>query len=175
MFSSDGTDNFVKRLDRRDDLARLIVLDTWIRNCDRCHRAFDGVIDYNRDNLLFESLGNQAYRLAPIDHSHCIIDVGFEDAELQDATRIRDENVYGFFPEFAPYIEPDSVAVAVQAMLSVDRPALTEIVNSVPEEWELGERERVSLVDFLEKRAQFLADTLPMKLVDRPLLRNFTP
>ncbi|WP_146770248.1 HipA family kinase [Mesorhizobium hawassense] len=170
---SDGTDEFVKRLDDPNDLARLIVFDTWIRNGDRCFPTeAEGVYNLNRDNLLFETLGDRLYRLAPIDHSHCIVDVQFDTAELRDQALIRDENVYGFFPEFRPYISAGAVAEAVQAMLSINRAALDEIVNSVPPEWGLGAQERLDLASFFEQRADFLAQSLPMKLVEQPMLRN---
>lgn len=122
---SDGTDEFIKRMEHHGDLARLIVFDTWIRNCDRCFPADGGhAYNYNRDNLLFETLGDRRYRLAPIDHSHCIVDIDFVAAELTDEAKICDENVYGFFPEFQPYIDADAVAGAVYAMQSplIDQP-----------------------------------------------------
>lgn len=170
---SDGTDEFVRRLDDANDLARLIVFDSWIRNADRCFPTeAQDVYNLNRDNLLFETLGDRLYRLAPIDHSHCIVDVQFDTAELTDLALIRDENVYGFFPEFRPYISAGAVAEAVQAMLSINRAALDEIVNSVPPEWGLEAQERLDLVSFFEQRADFLAQTLPMKLVEQPMLRN---
>lgn len=173
---SDGTDEFVRRLDDPNDLARLIVFDTWIRNADRCFPTeAEGVYNFNRDNLLFETLGDRLYRLAPIDHSHCIVNVQFDSAELTDQALIRDEIVYGFFPEFRPYISAGAVAGAVQAMQSINRAALDEIVNSVPPEWGLGGQERLDLVNFFEQRAEFLAQTLPIKLVEQPMLGNIVP
>jgi hypothetical protein len=47
----DGTDGYLKRLSKPEDVAKIIIFDTWIRNADR----YNSQDDKNYDNLLFVS------------------------------------------------------------------------------------------------------------------------
>ena len=38
--------------------------------------------------MLYETLGNRRYRLAPIDHSHRVVDVDFSSDELTDEAKV---------------------------------------------------------------------------------------
>lgn len=160
----DGTDTFLKRLRRRGDVAKLIVFDTWVRNCDR-HGSYGS----NSDNLLYVRNGGQ-YDLVPIDHSHCLIDTDCDtDLPARDGICL-DENVYGFFPEFSSFVGSAQVADAVAKLDSLDQRFVEECVNSVPTEWGLLPAHRAPLVNLICCRAKFVVNTIAAKLIEEPEL-----
>lgn len=163
---SDGTDVFLSRLDRPEDLAKLVVFDTWVRNVDRWAPIGHG--DINRDNLLFGPVGRGAFRAYPIDHASCFVSGTFE--ELDTEGPLIDEEVYGLFPEFHPYLTPNLVAAAVETMLAVTADNVREIVNSVPAQWGMTAHVRSQLCDLITQRAHRVAEFVPPLLVDEPMM-----
>lgn len=130
---SDGTLELVSRLANSDDLALLVMLDTWIRNLDRCPPA-----DYldptpRRDNLCFSPDGRKL-KLMVIDHSHCFVEEQLE-LGLEEAGFVEDDRIYGYFPEFEQYISESSLRKAAQAVTAIDAATVAEIVASVPQAW----------------------------------------
>lgn len=162
----DGGDIFLSRLRKKGDVARLVIFDTWIRNFDRYQ-----IDSENSDNLLYvkAAFGRQ-YNLVPIDHSHCFIDADEVDFPTSPAlnTTTHDPNVYGNFPEFAPYIHRSDVLLALRQLATINRGSVEEIVNSVPQQWGLGMQAASSLVNFVCERAEFVVNSISPKLVDDP-------
>jgi hypothetical protein len=163
---SDGTDVFLSRLDRPEDLAKLVIFDTWVRNVDRW--APDGHGEPNRDNLLFGAVGRGVYRAYPIDHASCFVVGTFEELDAEGP--LVDEEVYGLFPEFRPYLTPNLVASAVETMLAITANDVREIVNSVPAQWGMTAHVRGKLCDLITQRAHRVADFAPPLLVDQPMM-----
>ena len=130
---SDGSNLLVSKLADCDEIATLVMFDTWIRNLDRCPPA-----DYldpspRRDNLCFTPSG-QKLKLMVIDQSHCFVEGQLEDG-LVGSEFVNDNRVYGLFPEFVQYITEAAVRRAAAAIASVDAATIAEIVNSVPKGW----------------------------------------
>ena len=163
---SDGTDAVLKRLENPGDLAKLVVFDTWVRNVDRWAPEEQG--PPNRDNLLFGPIGKRKFRAYPIDHASCFV-VGTFD-ELDSPDLLVEEELYGLFPEFRPYLTPQSVGAAVDLMLSVQPATVREIVNSVPAQWGLTRPLRDKLCDLIVGRAQRVASFAPAMLVAEPMM-----
>lgn len=131
--TSDGSDQLVARLVNPDEIATLLMFDTWIRNLDRCPPP-----DYidpapRRDNLCFAPLG-QKLRLMVIDHSHCFVEGQLED-EMIGPQYVHDNGIYGLFPEFQQYINEPALQKAAALTASVETASIAEIVNSVPQAW----------------------------------------
>ncbi|MEF2549728.1 HipA family kinase [Aurantimonas sp. E1-2-R+4] len=145
----DGTDNLIKKLSRPDDVSRLVIFDTWIRNVDRFDNAGS-----NSDNLLFAPI-KRRYELTPIDHTHCFTDdiSGFE-VGIARVEWIEDPNVYGLFPEFEPHITALAVDNVLNDLSSLTRVKVEEIVASVPALWGLGPGMSRSLLNFVERRCR---------------------
>ncbi|WP_397581182.1 HipA family kinase [Sphingorhabdus sp.] len=131
--TSDGTNLLVSKLANSDEIALLVMFDTWIRNLDRCPPP-----DYmdptpRRDNLCFAPIG-QKLKLMVIDQSHCFVEGQLEDG-LGGSEFVNDNRIYGLFPEFVQYIREASLRRAAAAIESVDAVTIAEIVNSVPMAW----------------------------------------
>lgn len=160
----DGSDIFLRRLTDKQDVARLIVFDTWIRNLDRYGNG-----DVNSDNLLYGTAQKgRSYDLVPIDHSHCLAEISLD--ELTDEDVVNDPNIYGFFPEFSDFVTPSSVAVAVNDLSQLSADFVAQCVNSIPPQWGVAQSDAQNLADFICRRANFVVESIAIKLVDNPMM-----
>jgi hypothetical protein len=160
-----GGDVFLKRLVNPDDVSKLVVFDTWIRNPDRCPP--EGLPN-NRDNLFFTPIGRK-FDLVALDHSHCFVETTLAD-ELGQSHLLADESVYGFFPEFRPYIDTSAVRRAARRLLEIDMGTVKEIVGSVPPQWGVTAGSRDAWAKLICDRAERVAKFLPAKLGCEPEL-----
>jgi hypothetical protein len=159
--TSDGGDVFLSKLSNPEDVSKIIIFDTWIRNADRCPPD-PGNIPFNRDNLFFTPEGRK-FHLVAFDHSHCFVETTLED-ELGGAHLVEDEQIYGRFPEFAPYITADAVGAAVARLGQMTPATAKEIVDSVPAKWAVSIGTRAAWCDLICERAQRVAKYAPGKL-----------
>lgn len=162
----DGTDTFLSRLRKPDDVAKLVVFDTWIRNWDRYHNG-----DSNSENLLYVKASKLKYDIVPIDHSNCFIGAQAEfPVTPSPADWVEDPGVYGKFPEFDDYLTAKTVTHALNLLSTLDRIFVVDVVNSAPIEWGLTAGAKGSLVNFICDRATYVVNTLGARLIDEPEL-----
>lgn len=160
----DGTDTFLSKLHDPDDVARLVIFDTWVHNWDRC-----GLGDVNLENLLVvRRAGGRAYDLVPIDHAWAF-DGEFPSRPPTDDV-IEDATVYGNFPAFESYIDFRSVTRVLDRLSRLDRRFVEEVVNSVPPQCGLANLAASSLTELICRRAAFVVNTIADRLVDNPPL-----
>jgi hypothetical protein len=165
--TGDGADVLLRKLNTHADVCRLVIFDTWIRNSDRCS-SFDGEQIISRDNLFFSPRDGKL-DLVALDHSHCWVETTLED-ELGDPRLASDETVYGYFPEFEPYMNSQAVAAAVNRLRQLDIEFAREVVNSIPAQWGPNPGCRQLWSDLIFERAQKVAAFIPLKLVGSPEL-----
>ncbi|TGT35715.1 HipA family kinase [Mesorhizobium sp. M8A.F.Ca.ET.165.01.1.1] len=158
----DGSNTFLDKLTDVGDVARLVVFDTWIKNSDRFHMG-----QAKSDNLLFVPIGRQKFDLVPIDHTHCFVEIEF-DGNPPTMAEICDPTVYGRFPEFDPYLTGKGVRSAIHHLASLDPNFVAEVVNSVPQEWDLDYQARQSLSELICRRAEYVVQTIEARLVAQP-------
>jgi len=164
----DGTDGFLRRLSNPDNVATLVLFDTWIRNADRCPPSNALDPEPRRDNLFFRTKG-RTYELIAIDHTHCFVEGDLED-EIASPDLIHDPRTYGLFPEFQGFITERAVRSAAARLRGIDVGVAREIVESVPREWGPSSAARDVWVDVIVQRGSFVAATLPDRLVDQMAL-----
>ncbi|WP_456745035.1 HipA family kinase [Bradyrhizobium sp. USDA 4354] len=155
----------LSRLTNPDDVSRLVVFDTWVRNGDRCAPAESGYPP-NYDNLFFTRLGSR-FQLTALDHSHAFVENGLEGS-LSDPYVLADEGIYGYFPEFAGLIKFSAVSAAVDRLNQVTPAMANEIVASIPAEWQISDGAKASWANVIIVRAQKVAGYLPAKLLNDP-------
>lgn len=165
-------------LSNPEDLARLVVFDTWLRNHDRQPPA--GMVwKANRDNVFLsrERAPKGQFNLKAIDHSHCFDPATELSPRLARIDCIQDERLYGLFPEFLPWLRPEagpafsqqtSARDALDRLRRVNRRELADIIDGVPREWEVDAGTRTALAQFLAQRALFLSDRLFDALFPQP-------
>lgn len=145
---------------RPADAARLVVLDTWIRNCDR-YRPLPQ-LRVNRDNVFLANRagGPAGLVLVAMDHSHSFTCGAPLSPRIGNLDSVRDRTVFGLFPEFEQFVERDAIAAAA-VQLAEMRPGIAdEMIAHVPREWEVEPAVRESWGTFIVDRARFLADNI---------------
>jgi hypothetical protein len=95
----------LKRLENPEDITRMVVFDNWVRNRDR-HPPASMEWKPNPANVyLADTERPERYRLYAIDHSQCFDWGRALTTHLSDIDKIRDDGVYGLFPEFTPFVD----------------------------------------------------------------------
>jgi len=156
-----GGTNSLRAIENPDDITRLVIFDTWTLNADRFPP--EGVDrDAHRDNVVLagEGAAPGKRRLFAIDHSHCF--AGGRDLSPRLATidQIRDERVYGVFPEFRPLLRMDVADGAAARLDGVTSAIIAPLIARIPSEWEVSDNARQALADLICRRARFLAENI---------------
>ncbi len=146
------TDAVLKRLMNRQDLGKIIIFDTWIRNFDRWFNEVE-----NPDNVMFRPVSRNRYVLMPFDHSDCFSEMAL-DGSIDSELVIRDQRIYGFFPAFRPYVTQESVGSGLERLRTFNQVTAKLIVDSVPQAWGLTTSERKAWVNMIYKRAKYVAE-----------------
>ena len=149
------------RVENQQDMVRLVVFDTWVRNRDRHHPDY-AIRKPNRDNVFLSSQGTEEgrYRLLAIDHTHCFGDGNALSSRLARIDAVQDTKIYGLFPEFAPYFNMDTLLICVADLGALTRQQVEQVIQNIPVDWEVDQAARDALVRFLMERAQFVAGTI---------------
>lgn len=155
-----GSVEELRDLENQTDITRLMVFDTWVRNCDR--HPPDG--SERKPNYANVYLGDTERpgrsRLYAIDHTHCF-DCGRDFSErLSDIAKVKDEATYGRFPGFVPYIDLGELHWCMSLLRSVSRDMVDEVIAQIPPEWRVDSRAGAALADQICRRAGFMADRI---------------
>ncbi len=160
-----GAKSLYQRLTRPGDIAKIVFLDSWIRNEDRFPPEGSFATSGNLDNLFFTPAGRK-FDLVALDHSHCFTlgdlceDIG--TPEVRDDTR-----VHGLFEEFGLFLTEAHVLSAAAAVRGVSMQQIEDIINLLPEEWGIGRACRKRWADVIGHRARLVAQALTDELVNQ--------
>lgn len=156
-----GTLEYVENL---YDIPRIVVFDTWVRNCDRyCPTDTpNGKPRINVDNVFLsvEGATQGKFILKPIDHGH-IFSCGKQlTPKLSNISNVQERKLYGLFPEFRKYVTIESLHAIVDELADI-RPTLWEdLLHDLPDAWHITDEIRAAINSFLIDRAQFLSNNL---------------
>jgi hypothetical protein len=162
-----GSGQELDKLINPDDLTRLVLLDTWILNIDRHPRRppddSRGGRRPNYDNVLLEDVihGRKLRsRLLAMDFTHAFAMRQGELRRRYDIGLVKNEGVYGLFPQFEPFIGEGAAAKACMDLREIVRaPArIDEVLGTIPKEWGADDGIRLALRSFLLERAAYLVD-----------------
>lgn len=150
-----GSATELRMLENPSDVSRLVVLDTWLRNCDR-HPADLAARKPNYANVYLADTDKATRsRLIAIDHTHCF-DCGRDFSErLAHIHQVRDERTFGLFPAFAGFVTADQLLWCAAMLKSLTHETVEGFIASVPQEWEVDARARSALAAFVHGRAGF--------------------
>jgi hypothetical protein len=97
-----GGEKSLRQIENVEDMARAIVFDTWVRNCDRYAPGMgkDGAPRMNADNLFLSADGasGEKFILKVIDHGHIFTCGKPLTPKLANIEMIKEERLYGCFP-----------------------------------------------------------------------------
>jgi hypothetical protein len=155
-----GSEAELRTVENTSDITRLVVFDTWLRNCDR-HPPDLSTRKPNYANLyLADTERSGRTRLVAIDHTHCF-DCGRDFSErLSHIERIKDERTYGLFPAFKAFISASELLWCKAMLRALERTAVAGIVASIPTEWQVAPAAADALVAQVYGRAGFIADRI---------------
>ena len=155
-----GSVDELRELENETDITRLMVFDTWVRNCDR-HPPDLNARNPNYANVY---LGNtdrtDRSRLYAIDHTHCF-DCGRDFTErLSDIGKVKDQATYGLFPAFVPFIDDGELHWCMSLLRSLTREMVDGMVSQIPGEWQVDAGAGSALASQIHGRAGFIADRI---------------
>lgn len=174
----DGTPSQLRRVANPDCIGRLVVFDTWTRNCDRHSFRQDEPFSKPRCNLdnVFLKTDKRGTNLTLIamDHTHCFTCGGEIKPALSHIDSVKDERVFGLFPAFQKVLGESrkSIRDAVEHLREVTPSVIHDVVNDVPMEWSLSPVARESLGTFLLSRAAYVAETIENRIWPQRRLLN---
>jgi hypothetical protein len=153
-----GTAEELEAVENRDDLSRLVVFDTWLRNCDR-YPADPTARKPNYDNVFLSEkhASPGRFRVVAIDHGHAFTCGRDITAQIATIDRIQDEGRYGYFPTFRSFIVPDILRDGVAKLGTFDAAVVESLVASIPAEWDVSAAGRQALIALVVDRAAYLA------------------
>ena len=145
-----------------EDVTRMVVFDTWTLNCDRHHHDLT-VRKANYDNVYLSSEGVEPdkRRLIAMDHGLCFIRSG-EDLtpRLARIDKMRNEHVYGLFPEFREKLREDIIELCTARLKEMDLATAHAMIETVPTEWAVSRETREAWAELIYRRAGFVADNI---------------
>lgn len=156
-----GTLDELKATINTDDISRLIVFDTWVRNCDR-HPPDLTMRKPNRDNVFLstEEAPSGKFVLKAIDHTHCFNCGRKLGSKLSTIDLVKDPRVYGQFPEFGSFIDRSVVEKGVDRLARLQRSFVEELVAEIAPDWKVADSGRRALTSLIVDRADFVCGTI---------------
>ncbi len=145
----------LERIANKEDLTRLVVFDTWIRNRDRYTPKRQNISNVF---LSTEQAPENTYELVIMDHTHAFGDSTRLSKSLGFIHTIKDDKIYGNFPLFAPFFDLALCRRTLEQMESIPKTTFEKIIQSIPKEWEIDEHISSAWIAFLHQRAIFLVD-----------------
>ncbi|QEH31801.1 hypothetical protein OJF2_02660 [Aquisphaera giovannonii] len=157
-----GSDRQLDQLINPEDLTRLVILDTWILNCDR-YAPGGSRINW-RNVFLSEQAPAGRFLVRAMDHSHCFTCGRPLTPRIGHIDPIRDERIYGLFPEFRPRLDSTAGLEAARRLGEFRRSDADSLTQGIPQEWDVDRATRDALAQFLTSRAAFLGASIMDKL-----------
>lgn len=141
------------------DIAKLVLFDQWVLNCDRYQPAPPPKFRQNLHNVFFSREDSETgkFRLLAMDQTHIFTCGGELRPDLARLDKVRDPLAYGLFPGFGKILRREDAVAAVTAMAGVDEGIIRTIVREIPPDWEVSREVREAMIDFLLQRRNWLA------------------
>jgi len=155
-----GAEEDLTTLGNPADITRLVVCDTWVRNCDR----HPPDLTARRPNLanVFLKYADKSDRLVltAIDHTHCFDGGSDWSPKLDHIDRWRDDRTYGLFPAFARFLQIDTLPWCAAHLRTLTGPIVDAILNRIPVDWQVSLGVQSALANLILRRATYLADRI---------------
>jgi hypothetical protein len=142
-----------------EDIVKLIVFDTWILNMDRFPPLKvdrkprpDNVFLSTRDAV------GGGHRLIAMDHTHCFTNGREITAKLGAIGTVKDDRLYGLFPQFEPFIRAEWARQAIEKLREVSTILINGLLATIPREWGVPDNGIRALRGLIVERAEFLSD-----------------
>ena len=158
-----GDSQTIASISNLEDISRIVVLDTWIRNCDR-HSPDGRRINRNNVFLVQRAHPRRILELFAMDFTHAFTCGGPIDRRIGHIEKIRDDSIFGRFPEFEMHLSREDVVACAERLEGFDMAVAESFVARVPIEWQVSAEACGAWKKFLVDRAHFTADTVVNRL-----------
>lgn len=158
-----GRPKELKHVTNPESITGLVILDTWLLNSDRCPPAGSSR-QLNRDNVFFAHVKGRKSRLIAMDFSHCLLSRSDLSSKLMNIEHSQDDRIYGLFAEFRPYLSWRALGDSITRLQHADNKNVEPMVRAIPDDWDVSHEVRQAVVEFLARRARFLAVKLRSSL-----------
>jgi hypothetical protein len=163
-----GSSDELQALENPESIAGLIVLDTWLLNCDRYRPEGDQVRCNTRNVFLSaENAGKGKFKVTAMDHTHCLTCGRSLTKAVAGIDRVKDERLYGHFPAFKGHLTHDRVRVFTKRLKEFSKEQAQRLTQGIPPSWVPGSEVQAAVVDFLAQRATFVGDNIRKMLIDQ--------
>ena len=160
-----GEEEDLKLLANPEDLAGLVLLDTWILNCDRhCPAIQPTRINRNNVFLARRELSDDALTLVVMDHTHAFTCGRALTQKLAGIDRVKSDDIYGLFPEFQKWMKSQHMQAACDRLAGIPDNAIREVVDGTPDMWLEDLTLRETVEQFLTGRRDYLAPDLTTRI-----------
>lgn len=167
-FTWDGSSEILASVDNPDAIAGLLVLDTWLLNCDR-YRSEAGAVRCNTRNVFLSSVGapKGRVRMVAMDHTHILTCGAQLTKRIGHIDRVQDGRLFGHFPGFRPHLTHPSVRSFAARLAQLTVSDAAHMHAGVPRAWAPQADVQQAVVDFMVARAGFVAERIRDMLVDQ--------
>ncbi len=154
----------LEQIENVEDIARLIVFDTWVRNCDRYAPGIgkDGEPRMNADNLFLSADGasDGTLILKAIDHGHILTCGRPLTPKLANIEVIKEERLYGCFPFFRDIVTIEQLSQCAKELGEKRSRLCDRLLDDLPGAWDVSNETKHAINSLLLERAVFLADNI---------------
>jgi hypothetical protein len=148
----------IAAINNPQDVSTLVVVDTWLRNCDRY--SPDGRRRNLNNVFLVQRAEPRRLELIAMDFTHAFTCGTPLDKRIAYIDRIQDKGIYGLFPEFIPLLRSEKVIEDAQRLGTFCIDDAQTFIANVPQEWAVDGRARGYWANFLVDRAHFVSRTI---------------
>ncbi len=162
-----GSAEELEAVENTDALAGLVVLDTWLLNCDRYRPEGEHVRRNTRNVFLADATTKGKVRVIAMDHTHILTCGRALSKSIAHIDRVRDERLYGHFAEFACSIELGDLRRYASRLRSFGQADANALLSGVPVPWRPSGDVLDAVKGFLAQRAAFVGENVVPMLVDQ--------
>ena len=158
-----GAESELALVRNRSDISGLVLLDTWILNCDRYAPKGQRM---NRDNVLLVQYpgSKKEVLLKAMDFTHAFSCGRELNRRIATIDKVRDEQIYGLFPEFHGFLDREEIKRLSVHLGQFSHQTAQECIARVPQRWEVADDIRGAWAAMITQRAQFVSQTIEMTL-----------
>ena len=165
----DKTTDMLDDLVNKDDITRLVILDTWLRNIDRCFQH-NGKFHTNSNNVFIAMTPKNEYILKAMDFTHAFL--GNLDQTMDKSSNINDEEIYGCYPAFSQFLNKEIAVKTCEKLKKIQDKDIRPLFVAIPTIWNIDHGTKESWMRFILGRANFVANTfLWLSRLDTSYLR----
>ena len=159
-----GGEKTLASIENLDDIPRVVVLDTWVKNCDRYAPGLgrNGQPRMNMDNLFLSTEGaaKGKFILKAIDFGHILTCGRPLSRNLAFIESVQEERLYGLFPFFCNYVTIENIRSIANELRGVRSSLWIDLLRAIPDDWDVSDEAKQAIDKLLLDRARFLADNI---------------